>query len=78
MAPRDQSGFSAARWRTGGRPDRYHAGRIATGEATIQEVGEQIFQMILEVASGPQTNLGRPLGPATMSLLCSILALSLR
>jgi galactarate dehydratase len=29
-----------------------NAGRIATGEATIQEVGEQIFQMILEVASG--------------------------
>src|ERR1700733_251738 len=28
------------------------AGRIATGEATIQEVGEQIFHMILEVASG--------------------------
>ena len=25
---------------------------IATGEATIQEVGEQIFHMILEVASG--------------------------
>jgi galactarate dehydratase len=29
-----------------------NAGRIATGEATIQEVGEQIFHMILEVASG--------------------------
>jgi galactarate dehydratase len=28
------------------------AGRIATGEATIQQVGEQIFQLILEVASG--------------------------
>ncbi|MEO8735119.1 MAG: galactarate dehydratase [Edaphobacter sp.] len=28
------------------------AGRIATGEATIEEVGEQIFQLILEVASG--------------------------
>src|ERR1700678_3262497 len=29
-----------------------NAGRIATGEATIQQVGEQIFQLILEVASG--------------------------
>jgi galactarate dehydratase len=28
------------------------AGRIATGEATIQQVGEQIFHMILDVASG--------------------------
>ena len=28
------------------------AGRIATGEATIQQVGEEIFRMILEVASG--------------------------
>jgi len=28
------------------------AGRIATGEATIQQVGEQIFRLILEVASG--------------------------
>jgi len=28
------------------------AGRIATGEATIQQVGEQIFRLILDVASG--------------------------
>ena len=28
------------------------AGRIATGEATIQQVGEEIFRMILDVASG--------------------------
>jgi galactarate dehydratase len=28
------------------------AGRIATGEATIQQVGEQIFHLILDVASG--------------------------
>src|ERR1700677_4307080 len=28
------------------------AGRIATGAATIQQVGEQIFQLILDVASG--------------------------
>jgi galactarate dehydratase len=28
------------------------AGKIATGEATIEEVGMQIFQMILDVASG--------------------------
>jgi galactarate dehydratase len=29
-----------------------NAGRIATGEATIEQVGELIFHMILEVASG--------------------------
>jgi galactarate dehydratase len=29
-----------------------NAGRIATGEATIQQVGEQIFRLILAVASG--------------------------
>ena len=28
------------------------AGRIATGDATIQQVGEQLFQLILDVASG--------------------------
>ena len=28
------------------------AGRIATGEATIEEVGDQIFRLILDVASG--------------------------
>jgi galactarate dehydratase len=28
------------------------AGRIATGDATIQQVGEQIFRLILDVASG--------------------------
>jgi galactarate dehydratase len=28
------------------------AGRIATGEATIREVGEEIFRLVLEVASG--------------------------
>jgi galactarate dehydratase len=28
------------------------AGRIATGEATLEEVGTEIFQMILDVASG--------------------------
>lgn len=29
-----------------------NAGTIATGDATIEQVGEQIFQMILDVASG--------------------------
>jgi galactarate dehydratase len=28
------------------------AGTIATGDATIREVGEKIFKLILEVASG--------------------------
>jgi len=41
-----------------------NAGRLATGEATIQDSWRADLQMILEVASGPQTNLGRPLGPA--------------
>jgi galactarate dehydratase len=31
------------------------AGRIATGQATIEEVGWEIFRFILEVASGRQT-----------------------
>jgi galactarate dehydratase len=28
------------------------AGRIATGDATIEEVGWEIFRLLLEVASG--------------------------
>jgi galactarate dehydratase len=28
------------------------AGRIATGEATIEEIGWELFQLILDVASG--------------------------
>ncbi|HEU4635482.1 MAG TPA: galactarate dehydratase [Edaphobacter sp.] len=32
-----------------------NAGTIATGEATIQQVGEQIFRLILDVASGRTT-----------------------
>ena len=28
------------------------AGRVATGEATIEEIGQELFQMILDVASG--------------------------
>jgi galactarate dehydratase len=28
------------------------AGRIATGNATIEDIGQQIFQLILDVASG--------------------------
>ncbi|MCP5117783.1 MAG: UxaA family hydrolase, partial [bacterium] len=32
-----------------------NAGRIADGEATVEEVGEEIFQMMLRVASGEQT-----------------------
>ena len=38
------------------------AGRIATGEATIQQVGEQIFQPDSRCGERTQTNLGRPLG----------------
>jgi len=30
------------------------AGRIATGEATIEEVGRELFRQLLEVASGCQ------------------------
>ncbi len=32
-----------------------NAGRIATGEATIEEVGWELFRLLLEVASGRQT-----------------------
>jgi altronate hydrolase len=32
-----------------------NAGRIADGEATVQEVGREIFDLLLEVASGRQT-----------------------
>jgi galactarate dehydratase len=32
-----------------------NAGRIATGEATIQEVGMEMFQLLLAVASGKKT-----------------------
>ncbi|WP_263770857.1 galactarate dehydratase [Propionivibrio soli] len=39
----------AARWHDLMEVD---AGRIATGEATIEDVGQEIFQLILDVASG--------------------------
>ena len=42
----------AARWRDLIDVD---AGRIATGEATVEEVGWEIFRLILEVASGRKT-----------------------
>ncbi|HYP06361.1 MAG TPA: altronate dehydratase, partial [Bryobacteraceae bacterium] len=32
-----------------------NAGRIADGEATIQQVGREIFDMVLRVASGERT-----------------------
>jgi galactarate dehydratase len=31
------------------------AGRIATGAATLQQVGEEIFRFLLDVASGRRT-----------------------
>jgi altronate hydrolase len=36
-----------------------NAGRIADGEATVQQVGQQIFDMVLEVASGRRTHSER-------------------
>ena len=33
-------------------PHRSRRGRIATGEATIEEVGWDLFRLILDVASG--------------------------
>ena len=47
------------------------AGRIATGEATIQQVGEQIFRLILEVASGRKQTWADHWG-CTMNLHCLI------
>ena len=38
------------------------AGRIATGEADIETVGEELFQMILDVASGKDSNRSRQAG----------------
>jgi altronate hydrolase len=32
-----------------------NAGRIADGEATVQTVGREIFDLLLEVASGRRT-----------------------
>jgi altronate dehydratase large subunit len=32
-----------------------NAGRIVTGEASVVEIGEQIFNAVLEVAAGKQT-----------------------
>jgi galactarate dehydratase len=32
-----------------------NAGRIATGEATIESVGWELFQLLLDVASGKKT-----------------------
>jgi galactarate dehydratase len=32
-----------------------NAGRIASGEATIEEVGQELFQLLLDVASGKRT-----------------------
>jgi galactarate dehydratase len=32
-----------------------NAGRIASGEATIADVGWELFQMLLDVASGKET-----------------------
>ena len=32
-----------------------NAGRIASGEATIEQVGQELFQLMLDVASGRRT-----------------------
>ncbi len=32
-----------------------NAGRIADGEATVEEIGREIFQRLLRVASGERT-----------------------
>jgi altronate hydrolase len=32
-----------------------NAGRIADGEATVQQIGREIFDLLLEVASGRPT-----------------------
>ena len=32
-----------------------NAGRIADGEATVQQVGQEIFDLLLRVASGERT-----------------------
>ena len=41
-----------------------NAGRIADGEATIEEVGWELFRLMLDVASGRKQDLGRALEAA--------------
>ena len=40
------------------------AGRIATGDATIEEVGWELFRTMLDVASGRTPHLDRELEAA--------------
>ena len=48
-----------------------HAGRIATGELTIEAVGTELFQMILDVASGSRKTWAES-GGCTTHWRCSI------
>ena len=41
-----------------------NAGRIADGEATIEDVGWELFRLMLDVASGRTQDLGRALEAA--------------
>jgi altronate hydrolase len=36
-----------------------NAGRIADGEATVTQIGREIFEMVLRVASGERTSSER-------------------
>lgn len=47
------------------------AGRIATGELTIEAVGTELFQMILDVASGSRKTWAES-GGCTTHWRCSI------
>ena len=38
------------------------AGRIATGKATIEEIGWKLFRLILDIASGRQKSWGEHWG----------------
>ena len=48
-----------------------NAGRIASGEATIEEVGHELFLLILEVASGRKKTWSRALEAAQPAGACS-------
>ena len=52
-----------------------NAGRIADGDATIQEVGKEIFEKLLAIASGERTSSesasgNQPSSPRGVSALC--------
>jgi hypothetical protein len=61
--PGDQGGHAHRPGAPLARPDGRERRRIADGEATIEEVGWELFHLMLDVASGRE-DLGRALEAA--------------